>query len=312
MLHSHNSSRGNTGGNRGKGRGRAGKRGPGGAGRDTQQGPAPPGAGALWPAGARRPLTGPGGRQGRPGGSTPAGSSACVLRHRAQHVAQTSAAARSECGRPRRRSGRPRCWSGPPSAADTDREVAAGSPGTVLRAAGQRGPLAGVWAVASVRQDPQTRAHWGLRAGPPQALRPPWAGGHLLRDGPGARPGHGLRLVPRGGTGGPGSPSVALPTGRPTCAPCSAPVTLVYPLVCPADHSKLGFLVESQRCSGREGDPKHSGFTFLTAEGVGAGAARPGPPTSQCGRPAAARGLRAEAAPAFPGRLCGRSGFPPS
>lgn len=122
--------------------------------------------------------------------------------------------------------------------------------------------------MASVRQDPQTRAHWGLRAGPPQALRPPWAGGHLRRDDPGARPGHGLRLVPRGGTGGPGSPSVALPTGRPTCAPCSAPGTLLYPLVCPADHSKLGFLVESQRCSGREGDPKHSGFTFLTAEGV--------------------------------------------
>lgn len=249
--------------------------------------------------GGQATLTGPGGRQGRPGGSTPAGSSACVLRHRAQHVAQTSAATGSERGRPRRRSGRPRCWSGPPSAADTDREVAAGSPGTVLRAAGQRGPLVGVWAVASVRQDPQTRAHWGLRAGPPQALRPPWAGGHLLRDGPGARPGHGLRLVPRGGTGGPGSPSVALPTGRPTCAPCSAPVTLLYPLYAPRIIPNSASWSSPNDVRGERGTPNTAGLLSSRPRASGGGGCTARSPDVAVWASRGRRGAQSRGSPRF-------------
>lgn len=166
--------------------------------------------------------------------------------------------------------------------------------------------------MASVRQDPQTHAHWGLRAGPPQALRPPWAGGHLLRDGPGAQPGYGLASCHAGARGALAPLRWLCPPDTPPVPPAVRPLPFLPPCV-PRGSFQTRLPGRVPTMFGARGGPQTQRVYFPHGRGrQGAGAARPGPPTSQCGRPAAAGGLRAEAAPAFPGRLCGRSGFPPS
>lgn len=83
------------------------------------------------------------------------------------------------------------------------------------------------------------------------------------------------------------------PPDAPPVPPAVRPLPFYTPLCAPRIIPNSASWLGPNDVRGERGTPNTAGLLSSRPRASGAGAARPGPPTSQCGRPAAARGLRA-------------------